>query len=116
MFNFIWLDIDSSWQTSDSTDFVTRLWLDSTKSWLDSDSTRPSHDSTWLEKNSDDSDLKGLWLDVTRQIWLVHITVIWQGWKTYGLGTNTDRVNMAHVSEFLSPKIDLKSHQNETLW
>ena len=33
--------------------------------WLDSDSTRPSHDSTLtrLEKNSDDSDSKGLWLD-----------------------------------------------------
>jgi len=33
--------------------------------WLDSDSTRPSHVSTLtrLEKNSDDSDSKGLWLD-----------------------------------------------------
>jgi len=28
--------------------------------------------------------------------------------------TNTDRVNMALVSEFLSPKIELKSRQNET--
>jgi len=45
MLNFIWLDIDSSWQTSGS-------------KWLDRfcDSTRPSHDSTrkkfrwlWLE-------------------------------------------------------------------
>ena len=54
MFNFFWLNIDSSWQTSDS-------------KWLDRfcDSTRPSHDSilTRLEKNSDDSDSKGLWLD-----------------------------------------------------
>ena len=52
---------------NDSTDFATRLWLDSTKSWLDSDSkkiqmtlTRRACDSTRL---------------VTRQIWLVHITV-----------------------------------------
>ena len=37
MWNFIWLDIDSSLQTndrSDSTVFVTWFWLDSTKSWL----------------------------------------------------------------------------------
>ena len=47
MFNFIWLDIDSSWQTSDS------KWLDR---FCDSTLTQPSHDSTrkkfrwlWLE-------------------------------------------------------------------
>jgi len=60
MWNFMWLDIDSSLQTKDS------KWLDS---FFDTTLTRPSHDSdsdsTRLEKISDDSDLKGLlrWLD-----------------------------------------------------
>ena len=54
MYNFMWLDIDSSWQTSDSKwldrfcdstltrldQVMTRLWLDSKGLWLDS----------WLDK------------------------------------------------------------------
>jgi len=48
------------------------------------------------------------WLRAKQQ-WLI---AIWQGWETCGSGTNTDRVNMA----FLSPKIELKSQQNETSW
>jgi len=55
MFNFMWLDIDSSWQTSDS------KWLDR---FCDSTLTRQKFRWLWLE---------GL---VTRQIWLVHITGI----------------------------------------
>jgi len=56
MFNFIWLDIESSWQTSDW------KWLDR---FCDSTLTRLDQVMTWLwlEKNSDDSDSKGLWLD-----------------------------------------------------
>jgi len=37
------------------------------------------------------------------------------GVGTCGPGTNADRVNMVRVSGFSSPKIELKSHQNETL-
>jgi len=49
MWNFIWLDIDSSLQTNDSKCHF-RQFL-----WLDSDSTRPSHDSTptWRSCDSD---------------------------------------------------------------
>ena len=47
MFNFIWLDIDSSWQTSDS------KWLDR---FCDSTLNRLDQVMTRLEKNSDDSD------------------------------------------------------------
>ena len=55
MWNFMWLDIDSSLQTNDLE--VTRqfLWLNSTKSWL------------WLDsKIWDDYDSKGLWLWLDR--------------------------------------------------
>jgi len=71
MFNFIWLDIDSSWQTSDS------KWLDR---FCDSTLTRLDQVMTRLEKNSDDSNstLTRRACDstrlMTRQIWLVHIT------------------------------------------
>ena len=55
MWNFIWLDIDSSLQTNDS------KWLDSS---CNSTLTRPSHYSilTRLENILDDSDSKSLWL------------------------------------------------------
>ena len=53
MLNFIWLEIDSSVQTNDSTVLVTRLWLYSTKSWPVSDSTI---------KILDDPESKELWL------------------------------------------------------
>jgi len=53
MWNFMWLDIDSSLKTNDS------KWLDS---FCDSTLTRLDQvsDSTW--KILDDSDSKGLWL------------------------------------------------------
>jgi len=73
MFNFIWLDIDSSWQTSGS------KWLDrfcdSTLTRLDQVMTR-----LWLDSKNIQMTLTRLWLEglvtrlVTRQIWLVHIT------------------------------------------
>jgi len=55
MWNFIWLDIDSSLQTNDS------KWLDSSR---DSNLTRLDQVMTLtrLEKILDDSDSKGLWL------------------------------------------------------
>ena len=92
MFNFIWLDIDSSWQTSDS------KWLDrfcdSTKSWLDSDSTRKKFRWLWLE---------GL---VTRQIWLVHITALESRLIANSPSSNTCKASVAKsepVTDVTSP-------------
>jgi len=53
MWNFMWLDIDSSLQTNDS------KWLDS---FCDSTLTRPNHDSDSDSKKFQMADSKGLWL------------------------------------------------------
>ena len=73
MWNFMWLEIDSSLQTNDS------KWLDS---FCDSTLTRPRHDSDSdsTRKILDDSDSTltrracGSDSTLTRQKWLGHIT------------------------------------------